>query len=79
MTILTGDDVVWIGDIWYAQNNTWNRRDLVNGTDYTQSISLQDDVFPQGVVATWDWPNVANDAFVYGGPGLTIGQQPWVN
>ncbi|MDQ2092977.1 hypothetical protein [Rhodalgimonas zhirmunskyi] len=64
MTVLTGDDVVWIGDGWYAQNNTWNRRDLINGADYSQSITLSDDVFPQGVSMSWDWPEVANDAFV---------------
>ena len=78
MVTITDDDKVWIGDAWYAHNNTWARGDLINGTDYTQSITLTESTFPMGVTMSWDWPNT-NDKYVYAYPELTIGQKPWIN
>ncbi|WP_373050775.1 GH12 family glycosyl hydrolase domain-containing protein [Thalassovita aquimarina] len=78
MPSVTGDNEIWIGlDGWYVHNNTWNRRDLVNGTDYTQSVAVTAAGFPDGVTMEWDWPEVTNDAYVYGYPEIAIGQVPW--
>ncbi|MEL7255350.1 MAG: hypothetical protein AAGL23_14325, partial [Pseudomonadota bacterium] len=81
--VVSEDSGVWIGlDGWYIHNNTWNRRDLTNGTDYDQSITVPDVTYPEdatvdGAVLAWDWPEEVNDAFVYGYPELAIGQVPW--
>ena len=78
MPSVTGDSAIWVGlDGWYIHNNTWNRRDLVNGTDYSQSITGTESTFPNGIEMSWDWPAVTNDAYVYGYPEVAIGQVPW--
>lgn len=78
---MTEDSAIWIGvDGWYAHNNTSNRRDLVRGSDDT--ITIPDAVPPatatvDGSTIAWDWPDVANDADVYGYREPAIGQVPW--
>jgi len=78
---VTEDDKIWLApNGWYAHNNIWNRRELVNGVDYTSTITITDDsdAFPAGMTFEWNFPEVANDAFVYGYPEVTIGQKPWI-
>ena len=43
------------GSFW-ALNNTWGAHSLVNGVDYTQSISFDSSTFPDGVTMAWNWP-----------------------
>lgn len=78
MITVSGDNLIWVDeDGWYAHNNTWNKRTLENGTDFTQTITVNEAGFPGAVTMEWDWPDFHNDAYVYAYPELTIGQKPW--
>src|SRR5437660_212073 len=60
---------------WWALNNTWNRVSLVNGTDYTETITVNPATFPSGSVISWTWPNVAAPNNVYSYPEIVFGAQ----
>ncbi|CAN7290488.1 GH12 family glycosyl hydrolase domain-containing protein [Rhizobium sp. LjRoot254] len=52
---LDGDDEWMQSGLYRIKNNVWNKGDLVNGTDFFQSISFSTDSFNQNIVCTWDW------------------------
>ncbi len=60
------------GPFW-ADNSTWNSGNLVNGTDYTQSITLNTSSFPNGTKIAWSWPNTPATFNVYSYPGVFWG------
>jgi Ca2+-binding RTX toxin-like protein len=73
---LSGDfDSYAFGDL-YISNNTWNRQDLVNGVDFTQSVTFDTDTVPSGITFTWDWGTPAGYR-VLAYPGIVAGLQPW--
>lgn len=75
---VTGDNLVYLGlDGWLIQNNVWNNGDLINGTDYTEVLTADADLFPRGVTFTWDWPDLHNEYYVFAYPTISIGQRPW--
>jgi len=62
------------GDATYlAYNSTWNRGSLVNGTDFTQTISVPVASFPNSTVLTWSWPNTPATYNAYSYPSIMYG------
>lgn len=57
-------------------NNVWGRGDLLNGTDYSQSLSYDPALFPRGVQMAWDWPDSGTSG-VLAYPELIFGYSPW--
>lgn len=53
MVFISEDWGIFEGDEWYAINNVWNKRDLVNGIDYSQTITVDTNVFPGGTSFNW--------------------------
>jgi Ca2+-binding RTX toxin-like protein len=53
-----------------AYNGVWNAGSLVNGRDYTQSITLSPSTFPNGVTMSWSWPDAGNGS-VYAYPEIS--------
>ena len=49
---LRDDGATFVGDGYVLVNNTWGRRDLVNGEDYVQTITHDETV--EGVIFNWD-------------------------
>jgi len=71
---ITRDDAIWQGKTAYwAHNDTWGRRKLRNGTDYTQSVTVSPATFPAATVLTWSWPNRASPDGVWGYPSIAYG------
>jgi Ca2+-binding RTX toxin-like protein len=76
MPTLTANDArVDIGP-WSIINNVWGRRDLVNGVDFTQSVTYDPGTVPDGVTVEFDWPS-GTDRRVYSYPELSTGWNPW--
>jgi hypothetical protein len=74
-TVLFGDWATYNisnGPYW-AYNSTWNRGSLVNGKDFTQSLTLDNANFPNGSVLAWSWPNTPAPNNVYSSPCLMFG------
>jgi hypothetical protein len=61
------------GGPFWALNSVWNKRNLVNGKDYIQSLTLDNAKFPNNSVITWNWPNTPTSGNVYSGPGVFYG------
>ena len=60
---------------WLAYNNVWGHGSLVNGVDFTQTITIDEATFPDGTVLSWSWPSAykyyAYPEIIYGSaPGL---------
>ena len=53
-----------------ATNGVWNAGSLVNGQGFTQSISIDEARFPDGVTMTWSWPQSGNGS-VYAYPEIS--------
>ena len=58
---------------YWAYNSVWNKGSLVDGTDYTQSITLYPGTFPNSTAMTWSWPNTPASNNVYSYPGVFYG------
>ena len=56
-------------------NNPWNKGDLTNGRDYTQSITFNTNDPTQNVKMTWDWPDDLGTVVAY--PEIIVGFKPW--
>ena len=55
-------------------NNVWNKGDLVNGEDYTQSISYGTKSLTDNVTFKWNWPDVGQ---IVSYPEIIVGYKPW--
>jgi Ca2+-binding RTX toxin-like protein len=75
-TILRDDFATGYFGPYEVVNNVWGKRDLVNGTDFTQTITYDPASAPAGVTFAWDWPDVAGDR-VLSYPALKAGYNPW--
>jgi hypothetical protein len=74
-TVLSGDWATYNisnGPYW-AYNSIWNKGGLVNGKDFTQSLTLDNANFPNGSVLAWSWPNTPAQNNVYSSPCLMFG------
>jgi hypothetical protein len=59
---------------YWALNSTWNNGGLVNGTDYTQTITMDDPNSPNNnTTISWTWPNTPPWGMVYAYPGVFYG------
>jgi hypothetical protein len=58
---------------YWTFNSTWNQEGLVNGRDFTQTITMYPDSFPSGTVIKWSWPNTPAPSNTYSAPGLVYG------
>src|SRR5690349_12664464 len=60
---------------WWAIQNPWNNGSLVNGLDYTQTVTVDSTSFPNNTILSWSWPNYANADNVWGYPEVVYGSQ----
>ena len=61
-------------------NSTWNESGLVNGTDFTQSLTMENPNSPNiGTTITWNWPNTPAGFNVYSYPGVYYGDYTGFN
>jgi hypothetical protein len=60
---------------WWAVDNTWNNGTLVNGVNYTQTITGDPSTFPNGTVISWNWGDNTNPSNVWGYPEVVYGEQ----
>jgi hypothetical protein len=58
---------------YWTYNSTWNENGLVNGRDFTQTITMYPNSFPSGTVIEWSWPNKPALWNVYSFPMLVYG------
>jgi len=58
---------------YWAMNSTWNEGSLVNGTDFTQSLTLDSANLPNNTTITWSWPNTPAGFNVYSYPAVFYG------
>ena len=79
--VLTSDYQTYHLGAYWADNNVANKGSLVNGVDYTQSITLDDLTFPNNTVMSWTWPDAPTNAYapstVYSDPSIVYGSTPW--
>ena len=61
-----------------ALNNTYGKGAYVNGTDYTQSLTLYAPTFPDATYMQWSWPDAASTTggYAYGYPEILWGGSP---
>jgi len=60
---------------WWAIQNPWNKGSLVNGKDFTQTVTVNTSTFPNASAINWSWPNYANSSNVWGYPEVVYGSQ----
>lgn len=77
--LITGDWQSYQGTLqpgWWALDNPWNNGSLVNGKNYTQTITVTVNQFPNNTVANWSWPHTLAPTYgVYGYPEVVYGWQ----
>ncbi len=73
---LSTDFATYESGVWQVNNNVWNKGTLVNGVDFTQSVTFNTDTVPNGITFTWDWGQPA-DYRVYAYPEIAAGSHPW--
>lgn len=56
------------------ENNVWNKGDLVNGKDYTQTISYDPKNLTHELKFTWNWPKSDH---ILAFPEIEAGYKPW--
>lgn len=59
---------------WILSNNTWGEGTLVNGTDYTQTISYDPAIGIGSTDIEWSWPDGGR---VMAFPSVVAGWSPW--
>ena len=61
-------------DPYWAMNSTWNSNGLVNGQDFTQSVTMDNASSPNNdTTISWNWPNTPAAGNVYSMPGVFYG------
>jgi hypothetical protein len=71
---LTSDNQVYApGGNYWAHNSVWGKGTLVNGVDYSQSISINTITFPRNTVMSWKWPSKQGPYGVYSFPEILFG------
>jgi Ca2+-binding RTX toxin-like protein len=55
-------------------NNPWNNGNLVNGEDYTQTVTFDTKDLTRDVRFDWDWPEKGH---VLAYPEIIVGYKPW--
>lgn len=57
-----------------VENNVWNKGNLVNGHDYTQTISFDPKHLNHELTFTWQWPSTDH---ILAFPEIEAGYKPW--
>jgi hypothetical protein len=57
MMILTADYATYTAKDYTINTNPWGKGNLVNGVDYTDSISFDPKTFPNGINFLWSFPS----------------------
>lgn len=73
---LTEDWADFTKGAYPAVNNPWGKGGLVNGQDYTQSITVETTTFPDDTLLTWDWGDRFNSS-IYAYPEVIFGYKAW--
>jgi Ca2+-binding RTX toxin-like protein len=73
---LSSDFATYDFGVYQINNNVWNKKDLVNGVDFTQSVTFDTSTVPNGITYRWDWGTPA-DTRVLAYPEITAGYHPW--
>lgn len=74
-SVLSIDDATAILGPFSLINNTWNIGTLVNGQDFTQTISYDPNDLAHDVRITWAYDSNQNPVLAY--PELQLGFKPW--
>jgi hypothetical protein len=65
---------------YWAMNSTWNQNGLVNGTGFTQSLTMADSHSPNiETTIAWNWPNTPAGYNVYSYPAVFYGDYAGFN
>jgi hypothetical protein len=73
--MISGNFERFLLDDFWISNNVWNRKNLVNGQDFTQSISFDPENLAQGITFNWDWGPDASRMLAF--PEVIIGYKAW--
>lgn len=73
-TLANDWDSVRLGD-YELVNNVWNKGDLVQGTDYTQSVLYDPKDLSANITFKWDWGSDKGHVLAY--PEVIVGYKPW--
>jgi uncharacterized protein YndB with AHSA1/START domain len=57
-----------------VENNVWNKGDLANGRDYTQTISYNPKDLNHELTFAWNWPSTDH---ILAFPEIEAGYKPW--
>ena len=76
--VLRNDWERYSGTQFWAHNNVWNKVNLLNGANYTQTISINTEIFPIRTTLSWSWPSTFNP-MIYSYPEVILGYKPWDN
>lgn len=74
---LTADDETVTDGIHTLVNNTWNVEPLINGTDFTQTVTYDPDDLIHGT--RFDWSYGPDDSRILAYPSLILGKSAWGN
>lgn len=72
---LSADWDYYIQGGYMIENNVWNKGRLVNGVDYSQSISYDSTDLTHDITFNWSWPHGDNDVKAY--PEISVGKKPY--
>ena len=78
VSLLTSDWATYGSGPWWVENNVWGNGSLINGVDYTQSITINNSTFPNGTLLSWSWPSTPGPSGVYAFPEIIYGSTPYV-
>ena len=57
LAVTIPDATSWTKGAYLAYLSPWGAGSLAQGTDYWDSLTLSDDLFPNSVTMTWKWPD----------------------
>jgi hypothetical protein len=78
ITTLSANDARADVGLWAMINNTWGRGSMVNGVDFTQTVTFDSATAPDGTVIAFDWGPGPADGRVLSYPEISTGWNPWV-
>lgn len=75
---ISGDNEIYFpgSGSWRAINNTWGKQGYINGRDFTQSVTIDQQHLPARTQIDWQWPGDANQG-VLGYPEIMFGHSPF--
>ena len=74
MKTLKADWATFTQGDFTIENNVWNKGSLVNGNDYTQTISFDKTDINHELTFAWNWPSTSH---ILAYPEIEAGYKPW--